>query len=362
MSNQYKDFIDTSNVEIQSEDTNHNITNPNTSNEFSEINMNTNENISSKNETKSTDVSEIGEGSGIIESVLHTIDDIVFYGRSYIENNLFNISDNEDFSIVFPNLYISNYSTTTNKQLLKDLGITHIITALPQSFTPLYPNDFQYLHIPAYDDEWQDLSQYFETTNKYIVDALNNNGRIILHCMAGRSRSITLLISFLINVMKGCYNYSGLALINNDDKINILEYRQLLKSIKPNKLTYIDGVGNNNTNTSGNTKQTTNNNDNEEKINKVEQEIPKLSRKEENFIIYKKQNMINDLETLCSKYSQLKKSIIIFNDSTPENEIIEMSSKFAKAIMKDILTYVCKYRPIAEPNTNFIKQLKNILL
>jgi hypothetical protein len=403
MANQYKDFIAMSGIEFKDtnitvlpteNETNDTLPIPEQSNklitnvEFSEVplsNDNTLENITTPEEnittpeeniiTEQKNFNEMGENdddSGIILSVLHTIDDIVFFGRSYIENNLFNISDNEDFSIIFPNIYIGNYSTSTNKQLLKDLGITNIITVLPPSFTPLFPDDFKYLHIPAYDDNYQDISQHFDITNEYIHDVLSNNGRLYLHCMAGRSRSITLFMAFLINVMKGCYKYSEMALINNDDKINKLEYRQLIKSIKPNKITYIDSNNLNNRNRNGNGNgngngNNSNSNDNSEnndieRINKVEQETPKLSRKEENFILYKKQNMVNDLDNLCSRYNILKKTIIVFNDDTSESLINEMTAKFTNTIMAEILNYICKYRPIAEPNNNFINQLNKIII
>lgn len=365
MSKQYKDFITMSGIDIQEntipipEDNKQD-----NKEEFSEmakiIDVSAPEQdikILTKDENN-TEFNEIGEddSSGIIRYVMDTVDDIVFYGRSYIENNLINISDNEDFSIIFPNIYIGNYSTSTNKILLKNLGITNIITVLPPSYIPLFPDDFKYLHISAYDNIYQDMTQYFDKTNKYIEDVLNNNGRIFIHCMAGRSRSITIFIAFLINVLKGCYKYSDIALINNDNKINITEYRQFIKSIKPNKITYIDNDNN------IIKKKEEDENENNEKINKIEQEQPKLSRKEENFIIYKKQNIITHLDNLCAQYNDLKKSIIIFNNETPENEVNDKINKFSKIIMNEIVSYVCKYRPIAEPNDNFVNQLYKILL
>ena len=91
------------------------------------------------------------ESGGIIYDILHFFDDIYVYGRTLLENNYINLSDTDDFNLVYPNIYIGNYSTSTNFDLLKTLGITHIISAIP-TFNPPFEDKFKYLHIEAYDD------------------------------------------------------------------------------------------------------------------------------------------------------------------------------------------------------------------
>ena len=97
------------------------------------------------------------EEPGFFYNLLHILDDIYVYGRTVIENNYFNLSDNVDFNLVYPNIYIGNYSTSTNLELLQGLGITHIITVLP-TFNPPFPDKFTYLHIQAYDNEPEDTN------------------------------------------------------------------------------------------------------------------------------------------------------------------------------------------------------------
>ena len=104
---------------------------------------------------------------------MHTISDLYVYGRTMIENNYINLSDNEDFSIMFPNIYVANYSTSTNLELLQGLGITHIISVIP-TFNPPFLDKFKYLHIEAYDDESQDIKKYFEISNEFIKSSSYN--------------------------------------------------------------------------------------------------------------------------------------------------------------------------------------------
>jgi protein-tyrosine phosphatase len=68
-------------------------------------------------------------------------------------------------------------------------------------FIPPFPNDFKYLVINALDNENNDLSDNFKSSNEFIENALDNNGKVLIHCMAGRSRSATILIAYLIDIL-----------------------------------------------------------------------------------------------------------------------------------------------------------------
>ena len=39
---------------------------------------------------------------------------------------------------------------------------------------------------------------YFEICNDYIDQALENNNKVLIHCMAGKSRSVTILCAYII--------------------------------------------------------------------------------------------------------------------------------------------------------------------
>ena len=217
---------------------------------------------------------------GFLYNLLHILDDIYVYGRTVIENNYFNLADNADFNLVYPNIYIGNYSTSTNLELLTGLGITHIITVLP-TFNPPFPDKFTYLHIPAYDDESQNIIPAFEKTNAFIENALAGKGKILLHCMVGRSRSVCIFIAFLIHVLQGGFNQSLVDITCHGDVSNEIEYNTFGTHSRANGAN-ADGLIA--TNTNNNTKVL-----NMSEISRIEYTKPEFGNKYRNFMIYKKQ-------------------------------------------------------------------------
>uniref|UniRef100_A0A6C0F3K7 Tyrosine-protein phosphatase domain-containing protein n=1 Tax=viral metagenome TaxID=1070528 RepID=A0A6C0F3K7_9ZZZZ len=298
---------------------------------------------------------------GLIYDILHIFDDIYAYGRVFIENNYFNLSSNDDFNIVYPNIYIGNYSSSTNLESLTALGITHIISVIP-SFNPPFPDKFNYLHIEAYDDESQDMKLHFEKTNKYISDCLTQGGKCLIHCMVGRSRSVSIFMAFIIYIIHNKFNQSIIK-IDNDGEIHSL-------SDGSN-----DGNGNSNGNVieykklvNGRTRRKSISRNGDEQITKVEEtERPQLCKKEENFIIYKKQNMINEVVELSNKYNlllneirDLQSKIDIETEEITET-LNNMKEQNAINMYNYILSYVKTYRLCARPNSYFIKQLCEIV-
>ena len=324
--------------------------------EETEENEEVEENILNKRTNIQQNILDVSnEESGIIENIMHTISDLYVYGRTMIENNYMNLSNNEDFSIMFPNIYVANYSTSTNLELLQGLGITHIITVIP-SFNPPFPDKFKYLHVEAYDDEWQDMKPFLEQTNTFIENCLVNNGKVLIHCMVGRSRSMTIFLAFLINMIRGkCQNfdYNNIKIIGNDARSNLIEHNNLAQNSKVKR----GGINSYKTNTS--ISNNSNINTNQENVSKNTQELPQLNIRDDHFITYKKQNMLSDVDELVSRYKYLKEKMVL--RSNFENLNDPEMQKFTNTFIAHLIDYSKKYRSISCPNTNFVKQLATLL-
>lgn len=311
------------------------------------------------------------DGASILYDVIHTLDDLYVYGRTVIENNYFNFTNNDDFNMLYPNVFVSNYSTTTNIQLLKDLGITHIISVIP-TFNPpeSAANEFTYLHIPAYDDETQDMTKYFQQTNAFISNVLGSgNGKILIHCMVGRSRSITILMAFLIHIIQGHFNHNKtmetIENINGDDPSIGLIY----SSFSANKIN-IDGVRIINSGSDSNSNSSLNES---ERIQTVEFQRPEFSQsnsqkhKQRNFVQYKMETMIEELVELSDKYKSLKNELdnFIGGSEISSGSGNKYNEQFKKQLARNlyglILKYVRKYRVIAEPNPHFSAVLQSYI-
>uniref|UniRef100_A0A3Q3FSE4 Dual specificity protein phosphatase n=1 Tax=Labrus bergylta TaxID=56723 RepID=A0A3Q3FSE4_9LABR len=105
---------------------------------------------------------------------------------------------------VWPNLYLGDMAVAQNRKTLQKLGITHVLNAAhskqgsigDQSF---YGNTCIYLGIPAEDSDHFDLSQYFKLAADFIHKALRSkDGKVLVHCIMGVSRSATLVLVFLM--------------------------------------------------------------------------------------------------------------------------------------------------------------------
>jgi len=95
-----------------------------------------------------------------------------------------------------PGLFLGSRLAAQDYFFLKAKKITHILTAAVR-FPPLYPQEFRYKLIEVWDSESISLMNYFEAAIKWIDNALQN-GKVLVHCHAGVSRSTTFVCAYLI--------------------------------------------------------------------------------------------------------------------------------------------------------------------
>jgi protein tyrosine phosphatase len=108
-----------------------------------------------------------------------------------------------DISEIIPHLYLSNWFTSDNPNILKKYNIKAIISleTMPKSVSVLnyYKNnniDHMYIYIP--DIPSADISEYFNETYKFIKKHISKGENVLVHCMAGISRSSTIVLNYLL--------------------------------------------------------------------------------------------------------------------------------------------------------------------
>ncbi|WCJ23678.1 dual specificity protein phosphatase 1 [Euphorbia peplus] len=94
-------------------------------------------------------------------------------------------------------LFLGSFGAASNKDSLKSKNITHILT-VANSLAPAYPNDFVYKVISVADREDTNLRQYFDECFKFIDDAKRQGGGVLVHCFIGKSRSVTIVVAYLM--------------------------------------------------------------------------------------------------------------------------------------------------------------------
>lgn len=108
-------------------------------------------------------------------------------------------------------LYIGSIGCAYNKKTLCEAQLTDIL-CLAKSTRSKFPDEFHYHRIDLLDSPEQDISLFFEETNALINAVRYCNGRILVHCYQGKSRSAAIICGHLIREY-GLSTEDSLALI-----------------------------------------------------------------------------------------------------------------------------------------------------
>ncbi|XP_057306613.1 dual specificity protein phosphatase 1-like [Hydractinia symbiolongicarpus] len=98
---------------------------------------------------------------------------------------------------ILPFVYLGNAYHSSQKELLKKLGITAILN-VSRVCPVLFPNSFEYKTISIGDNATENISCHFDESIKFIDDVKSKNGKVLVHCRAGISRSATICIAYLM--------------------------------------------------------------------------------------------------------------------------------------------------------------------
>ena len=100
-------------------------------------------------------------------------------------------------------LFIGSIGAAYNLPILLELGITHIVS-ITTGDVEIYPELFDYLHISEVHGKSGKggLYDYFESSYEFINSAIQDGGKVLVHCHQGLSRSVTIMSAFLIRHKK----------------------------------------------------------------------------------------------------------------------------------------------------------------
>ncbi|OIS98661.1 PREDICTED: dual specificity protein phosphatase 1-like [Nicotiana attenuata] len=114
------------------------------------------------------------------------------------------IRDDKDPCMIEEGLYLGSFGAANNKDALKSLNITHILT-IARDLNPSYPNEFVYKVLTVHDRVDVNISHYVEECFDFIEkakgkieEAKGQGGGVLVHCFAGKSRSATIVIAYLM--------------------------------------------------------------------------------------------------------------------------------------------------------------------
>uniref|UniRef100_A0A8C9Y9C0 Dual specificity protein phosphatase 22-B n=1 Tax=Sander lucioperca TaxID=283035 RepID=A0A8C9Y9C0_SANLU len=111
---------------------------------------------------------------------------------------------------ILPDLYLGNIKVTSvskyqrllqyarDRELLAQHNITHILS-IHDTAAPIL-EDMTYLCISAADHSKQNLIQYFRDSIMFIHESRLKGEGCLVHCVAGVSRSVTLVVAYIMTV------------------------------------------------------------------------------------------------------------------------------------------------------------------
>lgn len=132
----------------------------------------------------------------------------------------------DDYNEVLPGLLIGSKRIATNKTVLKEMGITHVLNAAEgKGFMRVDTSEEYYKHLDityfglaCSDDETTKIAEYFDTASDFIDNALTSGGKILVNCMKGFSRSSTLVIAYFM-IKKGMTAQNATSFVRSKRKI-----------------------------------------------------------------------------------------------------------------------------------------------
>lgn len=93
-------------------------------------------------------------------------------------------------------LFLGNLKAAQDYETLKSNNITHILTVAEHT-EKFFPRDFQYKVIGVRDKPETNLLRHFPAAIQFIKEGVANGG-VLVHCVAGVSRSATCVIAYLM--------------------------------------------------------------------------------------------------------------------------------------------------------------------
>ena len=119
-------------------------------------------------------------------------------------------------------LFLGSEWNASDVQVLERIGVTHVVN-VSREIDNFFPNRFHYYNVRVYDDESSELLRYWNSVFKFIENAKQVNGRVLVHCKMGVSRSAACVVAYVMKSQHLC----------RDEAVEFV--RQKRTCVQPNK-------------------------------------------------------------------------------------------------------------------------------
>ena len=111
--------------------------------------------------------------------------------------------DAPTYSEIEPNLFIGSIEAVRTPSVIQSMdavvSLVREINVPRKFFDGVLREDTRHLYIDIRDRPKKNISKHFNTTSTFIAQQLKEGKRVMVHCMAGRSRSVTIVSFYLMH-------------------------------------------------------------------------------------------------------------------------------------------------------------------
>ncbi|KHJ40721.1 dual specificity phosphatase, catalytic domain protein, partial [Trichuris suis] len=103
---------------------------------------------------------------------------------------------------ILPFLYLGSQQDAMDEDLLKKHRIDYVLNMSVASPKPDFLQEEHFLRIPVNDSYSEKLLPYFDQAFRFVDKVRNTNANVLVHCLAGISRSPTLVIACVMRYLR----------------------------------------------------------------------------------------------------------------------------------------------------------------
>ncbi|KAH0616371.1 hypothetical protein JD844_027413 [Phrynosoma platyrhinos] len=102
---------------------------------------------------------------------------------------------------ILPHLYLGCQRDVLNKELMQQNDIGYVLNASNTCPKPDFIPESHFLRVPVNDSFCEKIFPWLDKSVDFIEKAKASNGRVLVHCLAGISRSATIAIAYIMKRM-----------------------------------------------------------------------------------------------------------------------------------------------------------------
>ncbi|XP_069576705.1 dual specificity protein phosphatase 16 [Brachyistius frenatus] len=102
---------------------------------------------------------------------------------------------------ILPHLYLGCQRDVLNKDLMQQNDIVYVLNASNTCPKPDFIHDSHFLRVPVNDSFCEKILPWLDRSVEFIEKAKATNSRVLVHCLAGISRSATIAIAYIMKRM-----------------------------------------------------------------------------------------------------------------------------------------------------------------